>query len=134
MRARMKRVQRGFLRSNYGPQHARSRRRAGFLVCHGSLARFLAAASILNQEGHLQSRSQPRCIPAYAICIHAMIPYEIRTAALQGDNEVVMQWLRAHPEGINDVAASGSSLLQLCAEDREFTVEQLELSGLLLLK
>ena len=38
-----------------------------------------------------------------------------------------MQWLRAHPEGINDVAASGSSLLQLCAEDREFTVEQLEL-------
>ena len=56
-----------------------------------------------------------------------MIPYEIRTAALEGDNEVVMQWLRAHPEGINDVAASGSSLLQLCAEDREFTVEQLEL-------
>ena len=56
-----------------------------------------------------------------------MIPYEIRTAALQGDNEVVMQWLNAHPEGVNDVAASGSSLLQLCAEDREFTVEQLEL-------
>ena len=56
-----------------------------------------------------------------------MIPYEIRTAALQGDNEVVMQWLNAHPEGVNDVAASGSSLLLLCGEDREFTVEQLEL-------
>ena len=56
-----------------------------------------------------------------------MIPYEIRTAALEGDNEVVMQWLNAHPEGVNDVAASGSSLLLLCGEDREFTVEQLEL-------
>ena len=66
-------------------------------------------------------------IPAYASCIRAMIPDEIADAAVDGDKDTVAAWLDQHPEGINDVVASGSSLLQICAEDREFTVEQLEL-------
>ena len=74
----------------------------------------------------LQSRPQPRCIPAYAICIRAMLPARICDAAAEGDHEVVAAWLDENPESVNEVSNHGESLLLICLENGDIQDAHLE--------